>query len=455
MITDTSTIAAIATAHGRGGIGIIRLSGSKALAIAAELSQLEPAIFIPRYAKLSQYFAADGTLLDEGISLYFPDPHSFTGEDVVELQTHGSPVVLDLILQRLVELGAQLARPGEFSERAFLNDKLDLAQAEAIADLIDATTSSAAKAAVQSLQGVFSQAITELNKQIIHLRMYVEAAIDFPEEEGVDFIADGDVVNKIAGIKQKLEQITVNAQQGQLLRDGLTIVLSGRPNAGKSSLLNCLAGDDRAIVTDIAGTTRDTLRETVSIDGLPVTIIDTAGLRDSADPVEVEGIKRAKTAIQQADHVLYLVDSLQGMQADDRSQLALLGKVKNRTILFNKVDLKSDFVTEISKELAAYQLNISAKQGMGIDILKKHIRDLAGFQEAESGQFLARRRHLVALARAKSFIAEAESVLLESNAGELAAEELRLAHLALAEITGEFSADDLLGVIFSQFCIGK
>lgn len=457
-VSASTTIIATATASGRAGVGVIRLSGPQALSIALTIANKKS--LTPRMATMSAYTQADGSLIDEGLSLYFPAPHSFTGEDVVELQTHGSPLVLDTLIQRALDLGAELAKPGEFSERAFLNNKMDLTQAEAIADLIDANTQAAAKAAVQSLQGEFSRVITTLNHEITQLRMYVEAAIDFPDEEDVDFIAEGDVINKIQHIKNRINEIEQSAQQGQLLRDGMTIVLAGLPNAGKSSLLNRLAGQERAIVTDIEGTTRDVLREMIAIDGMPLTIIDTAGLRESDDPVETEGIKRARAAIDTADHILYLVDAQQGWRAQDALQIKQLGAASSRTILWNKSDLliSSSAAPSLATgedQIAQYQLSISATSGLGIEHLREHLKNIIGYQATEGGQYLARRRHLQAIVVAKSHIEAAREVLLSANAGELAAEELRLAHRALGEITGEFTADDLLGVIFSQFCIGK
>lgn len=458
---STDTIAAIATPPGRGGIGIIRLSGKQAKAIGLSISR--ETHLLPRQANFSRYEDADGEIIDEGLTLFFPGPHSFTGEDVVELQAHGSPIALDRLLQRLIQLGARLANPGEFSERAFLNNKIDLTQAEAIADLIDANTQAAAKAAVNSLQGAFSAAIAQVNQSIIALRLYVEAAIDFPDEEDVDFISEGAVVEKLTTLHQQLDAIEQQAHQGQLLRDGMTIVLAGLPNAGKSSLLNQLVGDERAIVTDIAGTTRDVLREVIAVDGMPVTIIDTAGLRESDDVVEAEGIRRAQVAIEQADHVLYLVDSGKGITADDHEQLRRLAQYSeptNRTLLWNKQDnlAQSHDVPGSNgtvETIAAHALRLSAKTGQGVDALREHLKSLAGFRESDGGQFLARRRHLAAIELAQTHVQIAETVLRETNAGELAAEELRLAHQALGEITGEFTADDLLGVIFSQFCIGK
>ncbi|WP_417361822.1 tRNA uridine-5-carboxymethylaminomethyl(34) synthesis GTPase MnmE [Gallaecimonas pentaromativorans] len=447
----SETIAAIATATGRGGVGIIRISGPKAASVAkARLGALPKA----RYAQYGPFMDTDGTVLDQGIALYFPGPNSFTGEDVLELQGHGGPVILDLLLRAiLAEPGVRLARPGEFSERAFLNDKLDLAQAEAIADLIEASSEQAARSAVHSLQGEFSARINALVESLIHLRIYVEAAIDFPEEE-IDFLSDGKVAGDLAAIREDLAAVKASARQGSLLRDGMRVVIAGRPNAGKSSLLNALAGREAAIVTDIAGTTRDVLREHIHIDGMPLHIIDTAGLRDTGDAVEKIGIERAWAEIEKADRVLCMVDAL---DTDATDPHAIWPDFVDRlpaglgiTVVRNKV--------ELTGEQAGFEngiLRLSAKTGAGVEALREHLKALMGFEGTSEGSFLARRRHLDALDSAQQHLDVGEEQLHGFAAGEILAEELRLAQMALSEITGEFSSDDLLGRIFSSFCIGK
>ncbi len=443
------TIAAIATPPGRGGVGIIRVSGLLSAAIAEAICGALPS---PRQAVFRPFRASDGELLDQGIALYFTAPHSFTGEDVLELQGHGGPVVMDLLLKRVVELGARLARPGEFSERAFLNDKLDLAQAEAIADLIASTTAEAARAALHSLQGDFSQRIHALVEALIELRLYVEAAIDFPEEE-IDFLVDGVIAARLQGVRNQLTALKSAAGQGRLLRDGMTVVIAGRPNAGKSSLLNQLAGRETAIVTEIAGTTRDVLRELISIDGMPLHIIDTAGLHDSADLIEQEGMRRAWAEIGNADRILLLVDDRQGLTAEDQALRERLPVATGVTVIHNKIDLTG---REPGVEAVAggHALWLSAKTGAGLDLLREHLKSCMGYHSGDGGVFMARRRHLEALSRADSALAAADDQLA-IRAGELAAEELREAQNALAEITGEFGSEDLLERIFSSFCIGK
>lgn len=442
------TIAAMATPPGRGGVAIVRLSGSKAYAIALQLTTRN--LINPRTAHYCSFTNRQGELIDQGIVLYFKAPHSFTGEDVIELQVHGSPVLVDLLLQECLINGARLARPGEFSERAFLNDKMDLTQAEAIADLINASSLTAARLAVRSLQGEFSQRIAAFNEQLIHLRLYVEAAIDFPEEE-IDFLADGKVATLLAQIIAYLAQIQREATQGAMLREGLTVVIAGRPNAGKSTLINSLAGRDVAIVTEIAGTTRDVMREHLLLDDLPIHIVDTAGLRSSEDIVEQEGIKRAWQEVSQADCVLMVVDIKQADVAEELSS-----EIKQKLppdvpviSVFNKIDCVGRDPAQ--QENAIY---LSAKSGAGLDLLIAAIKTLAGFQPTE-GKFLARRRHLTALDKAMHLLLNGQQQLSQARAGELLAEDLRLAHQALGEITGEFSSDDLLGKIFSSFCIGK
>ena len=452
-MTATDTIAAIATPTGRGGVGIVRVSGPKAKTIAKAVTNKA---LRPRFAHYGPFYDADGDTLDEGIALFFPGPHSFTGEDVLELQGHGGPVILDWLLRRLTALGARLARPGEFSERAFLNDKLDLAQAEAIADLIDASSEQAARNALHSLQGAFSERIHELVEALIQLRIYVEAAIDFPEEE-IDFLSDGKVAGDLAVMVEKLQQVFAEAKQGALMRDGMQVVIAGRPNAGKSSLLNALSGRDSAIVTDIEGTTRDVLREHIHIDGMPLHIIDTAGLRDSPDEVERIGIERAWQEIEQADRVLLMVDSTTTDNLDPHAIwpefVERLPDKSRLTVIANKTDLSGGKVGTLSD--APLTLGLSASSGDGIDQLRQHLKAVMGFTGAGEGGFTARRRHLDALERASNFLAAGQAQLSGYAAGELLAEDLRQAQNALSEITGEFTPDDLLGRIFSSFCIGK
>lgn len=445
----TDTIAAIATPPGRGGVGIVRVSGPAAPAIAETLLGTLPA---PRQARFARFVDADGQVIDEGLALYFAAPASFTGEHVLELQGHGGPVVMDLLLDRVLGLGARMARPGEFSERAFLNDKLDLAQAEAIADLIDAETAAAARLAVRSLDGEFSRRIESLVDQLIHLRMYVEAAIDFPEEE-IDFLSDGKVAGDLAAVVAELEGVQASASVGRILRDGITLVIAGLPNAGKSSLLNALAGAETAIVTDIPGTTRDVLRERIQIDGMPVHLIDTAGLRDSADAVERIGVERARAEMAKADRVLWVYDAAGDPEHVGLAQAELPDGVPV-TRVRNKVDLCGEQPGR-SGSGDDLEIALSARAGAGIDLLRDHLKEVMGYQGSGEGAFSARRRHLDALARARAHLADGEAALHGGGAGELLAEDLRQAQNALSEITGDFSADDLLGEIFASFCIGK
>ena len=447
---NKGTIAAIATAPGRGGVGVIRISGSNLLPFAFALTGKTPR---PRYATLADFKATDGSTIDTGLLLYFPNPHSFTGEDVLELQGHGGPVVLQLLLARCLDLGARLAEPGEFSRRAFLNGKMDLAQAEAVADLIDAATASAARSAVRSLQGEFSRAIGELNAELINLRMLVEATLDFPEED-IDFLKAADAFGRLERLQRKLAEIFDRAGQGKLLQAGLHVVLAGQPNVGKSSLLNRLAGDDLAIVTPIAGTTRDALRSTIQIEGIPLHIIDTAGLRETEDEVERIGIERSWKEIERSDVVLLLVDSRTGVTEADREILERLPKNLQRITIYNKIDLAGR-QSERHDEADGVAVSLSAKANQGIDLLRQELLRIAGWHQTED-VFIARERHLRALATAQEHVAAARSVVEGVlPALELFAEELRLAQQALGEITGEFTADDLLGVIFSRFCIGK
>ncbi len=443
------TIAAIATPPGQGGVGIVRVSGPAVQTIAeGVVGGLPP----PRYASFRDFRDADGSVIDQGLVLYFPAPRSFTGEDVLELQGHGGPVVMDLLLRRVLALGARLARPGEFSERAFLNDRLDLAQAEAVADLIDAETEAAARLATRSLQGEFSRRIHDLQDKLVALRVYVEAALDFPEEE-IDFLADGQVQARLDAVIEAVEQVRAGAGSGRLLREGIDLVIAGRPNAGKSSLLNALAGTEAAIVTAVPGTTRDVLRERIALDGVPVHLIDTAGLRDTDDEVEREGVRRARAEIERADRVLWVYDATAGLPDLDEVLAGLPAGVPV-TLVRNKVDLVGE-TPALGEHRGLPQVAISARHGRGLDLLRRHLLESVGYREGGQGQFLARRRHLDALDRALAALQRGAEVLQATAAGELLAEELRLAHQALGEITGEFSADDLLGEIFSSFCIGK
>lgn len=441
-MATTDTIAAIATPPGRGGVGVIRISGPDALSIGERLANKK---LVARKAIYADFKDDTNTSLDSGLAIFFAGPKSFTGEDVVEIQGHGGPVVQDLLLASIIQFGARQARPGEFSERAFHNDKLDLAQAEAIADLIDSSTAEAAKGAMRSLQGEFSKKVHALLERLIHLRMYVEAAIDFPDEE-IDFLADEKVQMAVEALQMALRTTLFQAGQGAVLRNGLRLVIAGKPNAGKSSLLNALSGHEAAIVTDIPGTTRDVIRETISIDGLPVHIIDTAGLRDSEDHVEQIGVQRAKQAINQADHVLLVVDAM-----DDLNDLVVVSH-PNQTIVINKLDLvDTPSLVNHGKDV----LYVSAKTGAGIDELKSHIKKLAGFSQGGETLYTARRRHITALEQAQSAVERGLQQLKVYRAGELLADELLQAQNALNSITGEFTADDLLGEIFSGFCIGK
>jgi tRNA modification GTPase len=450
MLDSQELIAAIATPPGRGGVGIIRLSGSGVLDVAQQIIGKLPT---PRYAHFTDFKQADGQIIDSGLALYFPNPHSFTGEDVLELQGHGGPIIMDMLLKRILQCGARLARPGEFSERAFLNGKIDLAQAEAIADLIDASSEQAARSATRSLQGEFSQKINILVEALIQLRIYVEAAIDFPEEE-IDFLSDGKVDHDLLAIESKLEQVLTTAKQGTLLKEGISLVIAGKPNAGKSSLLNCLSGRDSAIVTNVAGTTRDVLREHIQIDGLPLHIIDTAGLRETEDQIEKEGVRRAQQEIKKADVILLVVDSTSAEENLAETYQDILLQQKKIILAYNKIDIVS------AKPLPNMPDNIeviklSAKSEQGIPELKQAIKQAVSFNANQEDQFIARRRHLDALLRAQAFLAQGKIQLQENKAGELLAEDLLRTQQALSEITGEFSADDLLGKIFSSFCIGK
>ncbi|MCG3463277.1 tRNA uridine-5-carboxymethylaminomethyl(34) synthesis GTPase MnmE [Xenorhabdus bovienii] len=454
-MNTTDTIVAQATPPGRGGVGILRISGPKAAEVAEVVLGKLPK---PRYADYLPFRDVDGTVLDQGIALYFPGPNSFTGEDVLELQGHGGPVILDLLLKRILTISAvRIANPGEFSERAFLNDKLDLAQAEAIADLIDASSEQAARSAMNSLQGAFSHQVHQMVEALTNLRIYVEAAIDFPDEE-IDFLSDGKIEAKLDEVIEELDHVCSQARQGSLLREGMKVVIAGRPNAGKSSLLNALAGREAAIVTDIAGTTRDVLREHIHIDGMPLHIIDTAGLREASDEVERIGIERAWQEIEQADRVLFMVDSTTTDAVEPAKIwpefMAKLPASLPVTVIRNKTDMTGEETGVL--EVSGYSLiRLSAREGKGIDLLRDHLKEAMGFNSNTEGGFLARRRHLQALNTAAEHLQEGYQQLVFARSGELLAEELRLAQQVLCEITGEFTSDDLLGRIFSSFCIGK
>lgn len=446
----TVTIAAIATAAGRGGVGVIRVSGRDLLPLAHAISGGKTPT--PRRALYTDFFAADGSVLDNGLLLYFPAPHSFTGEDVLELQGHGGPVILNMLLRRCVELGCRLAEPGEFTRRAFLNDKIDLAQAESVVDLIDAQSEAAARSAVKSLKGAFSAEIHRLVDELIQLRMLTEATLDFPEEDDVEWLEKAGALARLQQVQQQLDRVLATATQGAMLREGLHVVLIGQPNVGKSSLLNALAGEEIAIVTDIAGTTRDTVREHIVLEGVPLHIIDTAGLRDTEDKVEQIGIERTWQAITRADLALLLVDAAHGLGEAEQAILAKLPPTLPRLLVHNKIDLSGEKAT-VTELNGIQTVRVSAKQGTGLEGLRQQILQQVGWQGESEGLFLARERHLYAIRRARTELDQARQAY--AVAAELFAEHLRRAQHALSEITGEFTADDLLGVIFSRFCIGK
>jgi len=450
-MTRTDTIVAAATPPGRGSVGIVRVSGPKTPEIAAVMLGELPE---PRRAALVRFLDSRQQPIDAGMALFFPGPHSYTGEHVLELQGHGGPVVVEAVVARVLELGARRALPGEFTQRAFLNDKLDLAQAESVADLIDAGSREAARAAMRSLQGEFSEMVRGLTEALIELRTYVEAAIDFPEEE-IDFLADQQLSDRLVRVRQHFDAVEQSARQGRLLREGMTVVIAGRPNAGKSSLLNRLAGYEAAIVTPIAGTTRDVVRERIDIDGMPLHVLDTAGLRDSSDLVENEGIRRAEVEIARADRVLFVIDAVTDFAGsafiEERKRLPANVPV---TLIFNKCD-QAVGIPAGDTISGPPRVTLSALTGQGIEQLREHLKQAMGFHTAESGTVSARQRHLDALARARGHLEEGARQLQESRAGELVAEELRAAQNALGEVTGEFTTDDLLGRIFSSFCIGK
>lgn len=446
-IEQIDTIAAIATPSGNGGVGIIRISGGLVSEIASQLFKKK---LTPRTALFTSFLDQDSTNIDSGIALYFPAPASYTGEDVLELQAHGGSIVLNMLLKRVLGLGARLARPGEFTERAFLNNKLDLTQAEAIADLIESSTEQSVRSAQRSMQGAFSEQINLLIDELTELRVYIEAAIDFVDEE-IDFLTDGVVENKLVALLGRLDEIQQTARQGRLLRDGMTVVLAGKPNAGKSSLLNALAGYNAAIVTDIAGTTRDVLKERIQIDGMPLHIIDTAGLRESANLVEQEGIRRAREEIGKADKILLLIDA---GDTEPQQVLDFIPESRDITRVYNKIDLVS-LKPEVKTTDTGTEIYLSVKIGCGMELLIQHLKESVGYKDTNETVFIARTRHLEALKNARQCTQNALQQLQTSLASELVAEELRLAQQALAEITGSFTSDDLLGKIFSSFCIGK
>jgi len=450
-MTHTDTIVAAATPPGRGGIGIVRISGPKTPELGAVLIGELPRA---RRATCARFLDAQQEAIDSGLALFFPAPHSYTGEHVLELHGHGGPLLIEALINRVIELGARRAQPGEFTQRAFLNDRLDLAQAEAVADLIDAGSREAARAAMRSLQGEFSAMVRGLTEAVIELRTYVEAAIDFPEEE-IDFLADRELSERFAALRTHFAGVLESARQGRLLREGMTVVIAGRPNAGKSSLLNRLAGYDAAIVTPLPGTTRDVLRERIAIDGMPLHVLDTAGLREGGDVVEAEGVRRAQAEMQRADRVLFVIDAAADPAAaafqEERARLPADVPV---TLIFNKCDLAAGLAPAAVRGEPP-RVRLSALTGEGLPALRAHLKECMGYQSVDAGTISARRRHLDALARARAHTLEAARQLTERRAGELVAEELRAAQQALGEITGEFTSEDLLGRIFAGFCIGK
>lgn len=452
MSSDPDTIVAIATAPGKGGIGVIRISGSAVLSV---MNQLFGRRLKPRYAEYQSFRDAEGDILDKGLALYFPAPHSYTGEEVLELQGHGGPVTLNLILKRILSLGVRMAKPGEFTERAYLNAKLDLAQAEAVADLIASSSEQAAKAAARSLDGAFSAQVQLLLRGLIDLRVYIEAALDFPEEE-IDFLSGKEVVNRIGAVRQQLNTVLQHVKQGKLLKDGMRVLILGQPNVGKSSLLNRLSGTDSAIVTDIAGTTRDILREYIHIDGIPLHLIDTAGLRETEDAIEKEGVRRALAETEKADHILLIIDATKGLDKNDHKILEILGKSLAKswiTLVYNKLDLVSE-EPFVRRDAQFAHIGLSAKTGIGITLLTNYLKQSVGFDQNIETLYTARQRHIEALQKASEYLQAAEA---QFNIGmpEFVAEDLRNAQNYLNKITGEFGSDDLLGEIFSGFCIGK
>ena len=462
MLSDASPIAAIATAPGRGGIGVVRISGKDLRSLARAICKLDNSAELkPRYASYLDFIRADGSVIDSGLAIYFPAPHSYTGEDVLELQGHGGPVVLQMLLSRCLEagqeIGLRLANPGEFTYRAFQNEKMDLAQAEAVSDLIEASTEAAAKLATQSLSGAFSLAIHQLVEQVINLRMLVEATLDFPEEE-IEFLEKSNARGKLSAVLAALNAVLDLASQGALLRDGLNVVLAGQPNVGKSSLLNALAGSDVAIVTAIAGTTRDKITETIQVEGIPINIIDTAGIRDDAQAdgeVERIGIARTWAAVESADVILHILDASRGPTRGDEEIVSRLPEHIPLLRIWNKIDL-SGHQASITIESDATHIYLSASERLGMDLLRRELLRIAGWQQTGESIYLARERHLLALKSAQSHLMVANELAAQNDSAlDLFAEELRLAQDRLSSITGAFTSDDLLGVIFSRFCIGK
>lgn len=439
------TIVAQATPGGRGGIAVIRLSGPLVREIAITIIGVLPA---PRQAHLCYFLHQDGSAIDRGIALYFESPNSYTGEPVLELHAHGSPVVSQLLIRRCLELGCRMARPGEFSERAFLSGRIDLAQAEAVADLIESSTESAARSALQSLQGVFSEKVNQLVQRLTDLRIFVEASIDFPEEE-IDFLSHSEVTSTLSSLQSDFDSLKTVVRQGKLIRDGLRVVLSGAPNAGKSSLLNLLSREQRAIVSDIPGTTRDILEQHLELDGLPIVLLDTAGIRDSEDSIEAEGVRRAREAQRTADLVLQIIDLSRKDEPQDDQVAGLPTGIEVLTV-YNKIDLSGTPAHTENDEIY-----LSALTGEGLDLLVDHLKGVAGYQNTDSSQFIARQRHIDALSRARVHLDAGIEQLAQNQAAEILAEELRLAQQVLGEITGEVTSDELLGRIFSSFCIGK
>ena len=446
------TIVAAATPPGRGGVGIVRISGPLAGLIARAVLGRLP---LPRYATHARFTGADELPMDEGLALFFPAPHSYTGEDLLELQGHGGPVPIETLIARAVQLGARRALPGEFTQRAYLNDRLDLAQAEAVADLIDAGSEAAARAALRSLQGEFSARVRALDAALAGIRAHVEATIDFPTDE-IDHLADGALATRLAVVRAQCAALQAAARQGRIITEGLTVVIAGAPNAGKSTLLNALAGHEAAIVTEIPGTTRDVLRERIQIEGVPVLLLDTAGLRDSGDAIETEGMRRARAAMEQADRILFLVDAASDPRAASfRTERARLPATTLVTVVYAKADLLEPGAAAALAKPDVPAITVSARSGAGLDALRAHLLEAAGFQRQDSGLLSARRRHLEAVTLAAVHLDAAAAQCCAAGAGELVAEELRAAQRALGEVTGAGTADDLLGLIFSSFCIGK
>ena len=464
-LLEADTVCAIATAPGRSGVGIVRISGPLSLSIAKHVLGFKPVV---RHAHFCDFLSADAQAIDQGIALFFAGPNSFTGEDVLELQGHGGIYVLREILDRAVQLGARLAKPGEFTERAFLNNKIDLLQAEAIADLIESNSTQAAKSAVRTLQGEFSKKVQNLLKLLIEARVHIEATIDFSDED-IDFVSDNKVSDSLNGILSSIEATLAQAKQGALLKEGINVVIAGKPNAGKSSLLNALSGLDSAIVTDIPGTTRDLLSEEISIDGLPVHIVDTAGIRLSDDVVEQEGLRRAQVAIERADQILLIVDKSSTEQDVEKLLAPLvlltdksikdLNYLANTAIIYNKIDLLKDEQPSLGQlkylDNSFPTISLSARENLGIDLLRNYLKKVIGFSATEEGAFIARQRHLTALSNARNLVESALQQLASHSSLELIAEDLRFAQMQLGAITGEFSSDDLLGEIFTNFCVGK